>query len=85
MYVIKSSCQKLSKLSHSYLQNKISEEVLFHKKKIAEFEVERKMLELERLQWDFHKEKYQSDIRWSYEHRMMQYVEQRLKRNIMET
>lgn len=70
------------------MQNKISEEDLFHKKaarKYAEFEVQRKMLEIERLQWDFHKEQYQSEIRWSYELRMMQYNEQRVKRNLIET
>lgn len=71
----------------SHLQNKIAEEDLYHKKavrKYAELEVQRKMLELEKLQWDYHKEKYQSEIRWAYELRMLQYKEQKIKRNLME-
>ncbi|KAL2737954.1 uncharacterized protein V1478_002040 [Vespula squamosa] len=64
---------------YSPLQNKIYQEQLSESRalrKIAELELRRKTLELERFQWEFEKDKAQSEIRWAYEMRMMQLQEE---------
>ena len=66
-----------------YLQNKMLEEDFLHKKiarKFAELELKRKILELERLQWEFQRDKYQNDIRLACDVRMMHYQEENAKR-----
>ncbi|KAF7383922.1 hypothetical protein HZH68_014679 [Vespula germanica] len=64
---------------YSPLQSKIYQEQLLESRasrKIAELELRRKTLELERFQWEFERDKAQSEIRWAYEMRMMQLQEE---------
>ncbi|KOX70687.1 hypothetical protein WN51_05264 [Melipona quadrifasciata] len=76
-----SNCQK--QLGEPYLQNKISKEDLLYKnaaRKFAELELQRKVLEIERLKWELQRDKYQSEIRWRSDVRLMQYQEEKAKR-----
>ncbi|XP_046828689.1 uncharacterized protein LOC124428544 [Vespa crabro] len=68
---------------YSPLQSKIYQEQLLESqalRKIAELELRRKTLELERFQWEFERDKAQSEIRWAYEMRMMQLQEEHEKK-----
>ena len=51
---------------------------------MTKLEIRRKVLEIERLQWELQKDKYQKEIRWAYEVRQLQYNEQKIKRNLVE-
>lgn len=71
----------LSAVGYS-LQNKILQEQLFERRalrKAAQLELRRKALELERLQWEYERDKIQSEIRWTHEIRMMDIREKREK------
>ncbi|XP_012254843.2 uncharacterized protein LOC105685390 [Athalia rosae] len=75
-------CSILSMRSatHSLLQNKIHQEELLEKRAArctAELELRRKTLELERFQWEYERDKVQSELRWAHETRMMQLKEER--------
>ncbi|KAH0953598.1 hypothetical protein HN011_012552 [Eciton burchellii] len=66
------------------LQNKIFQEQLLERRalrKVAELELRRKTLELERLQWQYQSDKIQSEVRWAHEMRMMQLREERERRS----
>jgi len=65
---------------HLPLQNKILQEQLLERRalrKVAELELRRKTLELERLQWQYQSDKIQNEVRWAHEMRMMQLREER--------
>ncbi|KAG7208365.1 hypothetical protein KM043_014600 [Ampulex compressa] len=65
---------------YSPLQSKIYQEQLLEKRalrRVAELELRRKTLELERFQWEYEREKAQSEVRWAHETRMMQLKEER--------
>ncbi|CAD6227531.1 GSCOCG00001214001-RA-CDS [Cotesia congregata] len=64
----------------SPLKNKILHEQLLERRalrKIAEIELKRKTLELERSQYEFEQEKMCGEVRWAHEKRLMQYKEER--------
>lgn len=64
----------------SPLKNKILHEQLLERRalrKIAEIELKRKTLELERSQYEFEQEKICGEVRWAHEKRLMQYKEER--------
>ncbi|XP_026669450.1 uncharacterized protein LOC108625150 [Ceratina calcarata] len=64
----------------SSLRNKIYQEQLLEKcalRRAAELDVQRKMLELERFQWEYERDKLQTEVRWAHETRMMQFKEER--------
>ncbi|XP_033227098.1 uncharacterized protein LOC117179430 isoform X2 [Belonocnema kinseyi] len=66
--------------SHSPLQSKIYQEQLLEKRalrRVAELELRRKTLEFERFQWEYERDKAQSDLKWAHENRMMQLKEER--------
>ncbi|KAF3424034.1 hypothetical protein E2986_11136 [Frieseomelitta varia] len=74
---------KKNSCNQKELQNKMLEEALLHRvaiRKAAELELKRKILELERLQWEFQRDKHQSDVRWGYDVRAMHYREEKIKR-----
>ncbi|XP_015108659.1 uncharacterized protein LOC107035652 isoform X1 [Diachasma alloeum] len=73
---------------HSPLQTKILQEQLLEKRaqrKIAELELRRKALELERYQWEYERDKARSDEIWAHESRMMQLKEEREQRLVAES
>ncbi|KAK1117585.1 hypothetical protein K0M31_015761 [Melipona bicolor] len=75
------NCQK--QLCKSYLENKILEEDSLYKnaaRKFAELELRRKVLEIERLRWELERDKYQSEIRWLSDVRLMHYQEGKAKK-----
>lgn len=62
------------------MQSKIYQEQLLERRalrKVAELEAQRKALELERFQWEYERDKLQTEIRWAHETRMMQLKEDR--------
>ncbi|OAD62950.1 hypothetical protein WN48_07196 [Eufriesea mexicana] len=64
----------------SPLQSKIYQEQLLERRALrraAELEVQRKALELERFQWEYERDKLQTEVRWAHETRMMQLKEDR--------
>ncbi|XP_011314152.1 uncharacterized protein [Fopius arisanus] len=73
---------------HSPLQTKILQEQLLEKRaqrKIAELELRRKALELERYQWEYERDKARSEETWAHESRMMQLKEEREQRLMAES
>lgn len=69
----------------SPLQSKIYQEQLLERRALrraAELELRRKTLELERLQWEYERDKIQTEVRWAHETRMMQLKEEREKQAI---
>ncbi|KOC67607.1 hypothetical protein WH47_10382 [Habropoda laboriosa] len=66
----------------SPLQNKIYQEQLLERRalrKSAELEVQCKALELQKFQWEYERDKLQTEVRWAHETRMMQLKEEREK------
>ncbi|XP_003707173.3 uncharacterized protein LOC100877142 [Megachile rotundata] len=64
----------------SPFQSKICQEQLLERRALrraAELEVRRKTLELERFQWEYERDKVQTEVRWAHETRMMQLKEER--------
>ncbi|XP_014605659.1 PREDICTED: uncharacterized protein LOC106787631 [Polistes canadensis] len=71
--------------TYSSIQSKIYQERLLESqalRKSAELELRRKTLELEKFQWEYERDKTQSEIRWAYEMRMMQLQEEHERRII---
>ncbi|CAK9832045.1 hypothetical protein ANTRET_LOCUS8940 [Anthophora retusa] len=63
-------------------QNKIYQEQLLERRalrKAAELEVQLKTLELQKFQWEYERDKLQTEVRWAHETRMMQLKEEREK------
>lgn len=46
-------------------------------RRLAELECRRKTLEMEKLEWEFQRDRAQSEVRWAHETRMMQLREER--------
>lgn len=68
--------------SHSPLQSKILQEQLLERRimrRVAELELRRKNLELERMQWEYERDKRQSDLQEAHEIRMLDIKEEREK------
>ncbi|XP_043475473.1 uncharacterized protein LOC122507033 isoform X1 [Leptopilina heterotoma] len=66
--------------NHSPLQSKIYQEQLLEKRalrRIAELELRRKTMEFERFQWEYERDKAQSEVKWAHDTRMMQLKEER--------
>ncbi|XP_051158841.1 uncharacterized protein LOC127280091 isoform X2 [Leptopilina boulardi] len=66
--------------THSPLQSKIYQEQLLEKRalrRIAELELRRKTMEFERFQWEYERDKAQSEVKWAHDTRMMQLKEER--------
>lgn len=64
---------------YSPLQSKIFQEQLLERRalrRVAEIELRRKTLELERFQWEYERDKVQTEVRWAHETRMMQLKEE---------
>lgn len=67
---------------HSPLQSKILQEQLLERRiwrRVAELELRKKNLELERLQWEYERDKMQSELKFGHEGRMMELREEREK------
>ncbi|KAF7989414.1 hypothetical protein HCN44_008088 [Aphidius gifuensis] len=74
-----------STLGHSPLESRILQEKVLESRalrKIAELELQRKKLECERYQWEYERDKAQSEIRWEHETRMMEIKEEHEKKLI---
>lgn len=74
-----------STTSYTPLQNKISQESLLEKRtmrKIAEIELKRKSLELDKAKWAFERQKIETEARWAHEVRLMEFKEEREKMSI---
>ena len=66
--------------THSPLQSKIYQEQLLEKRalrRVAELELRRKTLEFEKFQWEYERDKAQSEFKWAHETRMMALKEER--------
>ena len=74
---------KVATSSPSPLQSKILQEQLLERRilrRVAELELRKKNLELERLQWEYDRDKAQSELKFAHEGRMMEMREERERR-----
>ncbi|XP_003427117.2 uncharacterized protein LOC100678673 [Nasonia vitripennis] len=86
------SLQPPVSLPHTLTDYDLEKQILYEQylerrafRQTAELELQRKTLEFERFQWQYHIEKTQSEMRWAHECRMMQLKEEQLNQLIKQS